>query len=423
MSGNHNASYATRLLVNLRVEGNCACARRMDKLARAAGRTREMGADGADFNGVYAANLCRPLRNQGLNRSGFATIVRRQEPVDSGKSTGWHNIAGFGGNKVARVQTRHQQPVRNNGDAMRFFQTMAAMLAAALIIAWQPPARAEDKVIVVVNGHEIKTSEVELAAEDISTQLAELPAKMRFPFLVEYLVERHLLAQAAVKKGIADSAEYKKRLAFYQAKALRDAFFNDAIKPTVTEDEMKAAYEKEAPKIKVSERVRARHILVASEKEAREVADRLAKGEKFEDIAKKVSLDGSKDYGGDLGYFSAEEMVPEFSKAAFALKVGEVSTPIKTDYGWHVIKLEDRKAGGAQPYDQVKNGIKAVLTRKKVQEAVTTLRKQAKIEVIDPDLKKLQELSLKKMEELKKKQQGQGGEGATSGKQDLKIQE
>ncbi len=243
------------------------------------------------------------------------------------------------------------------------------MLAAASLVTWLVAAQAaEDKVIVVVNGHEITTSEVELAAEDISTQLAELPAKMRFPFLVEYLVERHLLAQAAVKKGIANSAEYKKRLAFYQAKALRDAFFNDEIRPSVTEEEMKAAYEKEAPKVKASERVRARHVLVASEKEARDVIARLGKGEKFEDIAKKVSLDGSKDYGGDLGYFSAEEMVAEFSKAAFALKVGELSTPIKTDYGWHVIKLEDRKAGGAQPYDQVKNGIKAVLTRKKVQE-------------------------------------------------------
>jgi peptidyl-prolyl cis-trans isomerase C len=116
-------------------------------------------------------------------------------------------------------------------------------------------------------------------------------------------------------------------------------------------------------------------------------------------------------------------MVPEFSRAAFALKVGELSTPVKTDYGWHVIKLEDRKAGGAQPYDQVKNGIKAVLTRKKVQEVVTALRKMAKIDVLDPDLKKLQELGLKKMEELKMKQQGQGGEDATGGKQDLKIQE
>ncbi len=297
------------------------------------------------------------------------------------------------------------------------------MLTAASLVTWLVAAQAaEDKVIVVVNGHEIKTSEVELAAEDISTQLAELPAKMRFPFLVEYLVERHLLAQAAVKKGVADSEEYKKRLAFYQAKALRDAFFNDEIKPSVTEEEMKEAYEKEAPKVKASERVRARHVLVASEKEARDVLARLEKGEKFEDIAKKVSLDGSKDYGGDLGYFSAEEMVPEFSKAAFALKVGELSTPIKTDYGWHVIKLEDRKAGGAQPYDQVKNGIKAVLTRKKVQEAVTTLRKQAKIDVLDPDLKKLQEIGQKRMEEMRKKQEGKGDAGG-GGKQDLKTQE
>jgi peptidyl-prolyl cis-trans isomerase C len=166
---------------------------------------------------------------------------------------------------------------------------------------------------------------------------------------------------------------------------------------------------------------------VQTEKEAKDVLARLNKGEKFEDIAKQVSLDGSKDYGGDLGYFSAEEMVPEFSKAAFALKIGDISEPVKTDYGWHVIKLEDRKQGGAQPFDQVKAGIKAVLMRKKVQEAVSELRKQAKIEIMDPDLKKLQEIGEKKIEELKKKQQSgasQGtGETTTGGKQDLQSQQ
>jgi peptidyl-prolyl cis-trans isomerase C len=226
---------------------------------------------------------------------------------------------------------------------------------------------------------------------------------------------------------VADTDEYKQRLAFYQAKALRDAYFNSAIKPTVTDEEVKAAYEKEASKVKISERVRARHILVQTEKEAKDVLGRLNKGEKFEDIAKQVSVDGSKDYGGDLGYFSAEEMVPEFSKAAFALKIGEISAPVKTDYGWHVIKLEDRKQGGAQPFDQVKAGIKAVLMRKKVQEVVTELRKQAKIDVVDPDLKKLQEIGEKKLEEMKKKQQSgasQGsGETTTGGKQDLQTQQ
>ena len=306
---------------------------------------------------------------------------------------------------------------------MQTNKILAVVLIAAALLFMGTSARAEDKTLVIINGHEIKTSEVELAAEDIALQLSELPAKLRFPFIIEYLVERHLLAQAAVKNGIADSDEYKRRLAFYQAKALRDAYFDQVIKPTVTEEDVKAAYDAEASKIQVGERVRARHILVATEKEAQDVLAHLQKGEKFEDLAKKISLDGSKEYGGDLGYFSAEEMVPEFSKAAFALKVGEVSQPVKTDYGWHIIRLEDRKQGGPQPYEQVKNGIRAVLTRKKVQDIVVKLREQAKIEVLDPDLKKLQELNAQKMEELKKKQQ-QGGTSppaGTEGKQDLQT--
>jgi peptidyl-prolyl cis-trans isomerase C len=317
-------------------------------------------------------------------------------------------------------------------DSMKIWKFLTLLaVSIPLAVSSLAAAAAEDKVIVIINGHEIKTSEVEIAAEDIAMQLGDLPAKLRYPFLIEYLVERHLLAQAAVKQGVADSEEYKKRLAFYQAKALRDAYFNDSIKPSVTDEEVKAAYEKEASKIKVAERVRARHILVQTEKEAKDVLARLSKGEKFEDVAKQVSLDGSKDYGGDLGYFSAEEMVPEFSKAAFALKVGDISQPVKTDYGWHVIKLEDRKQGGAQPYDQVKAGIKAVLMRKKVQDTVTELRKVAKIEIIDPDLKKLQEMGEKKMEELKKKgtaapdsgQPAAGAEPAADGKQDLQTQQ
>ena len=120
---------------------------------------------------------------------------------------------------------------------------------------------------------------------------------------------------------------------------------------------MKKAYDTEAAKIAQTERVRARHILVNSEQEAKQIIERLNKGEKFEDLAKQYSLDGSKEYGGDLGYFSAGEMVPEFSKAAFALQPGELSPPVKTDFGWHVIKLEDRKKGGAQPLIRSRSAI------------------------------------------------------------------
>jgi peptidyl-prolyl cis-trans isomerase C len=269
----------------------------------------------------------------------------------------------------------------------------------------QSPAPEGDgtRVVAKVNGHEITVEEVRLAADDLMTQLGEVPPRLRFPFVVEYLVERHLLAQAAVKEGVAESESYKERLAFYQAKALRDAYYTDKLKPKVTEEAMKAAYEEQAAKVSKEERVRARHILVATEQEAKDIAARLAKGEKFEDLAKQYSLDGSKDYGGDLGYFTAAEMVPEFSKTAFALKAGEVSEPVKTEFGWHIIKLEDRRTGGAQPYEDVKSAIRLVLLRKAVQDQVIELRKTAVIEVFDPDLKKLQEEAEKVRDQIDEK--------------------
>ena len=260
-----------------------------------------------------------------------------------------------------------------------------------LAVAFVLPASAQDedppkddKVIAIVNGHEIRVSEVQMATDDIIGQLPDLPPKLRYPFVVEYLIERHLLAQFAVKEGIADTEEYKRRLALYQAKALRDAYFFQKIRPLVTEEEMRKAYDEEAAKLQQTERVRARMILVATEQEANDILARLAKGEKFEDLAKQFSLDGSKDYGGDLGYFTAPEMVPEFSKAAFALKVGEISQPVKTDFGWHIIRLEDRKQGAAQPYDQVKAAIRNVLLRRKVGEVMEKIRAASKVEIVDP---------------------------------------
>lgn len=306
---------------------------------------------------------------------------------------------------------------------MCFALAFAATLAAGSAVLAQTKVNTQSKVVAKVNGHEITAKEVELAADEVLQQLQDVPPKLRFPFLVEYLVERHLLAQLAVKEGLADSEEYKRRLAYYQAKSLRDAYFAEKLRPQVTEDAVKAAYDEQAAKVPLEERARARHILVATEKEAQDILARLQKGEKFEDLAKQYSLDGSKDYGGDLGYFTAGEMVAEFSKAAFALKAGETSAPVKTEYGWHVIKLEDRKPGGPQPYDQVKEPIRLVLLRKTVQDKLVELRKEAKIEVLDPDLKKLQEESAKVREQIdekieQKKQQEGVAAPQTTGKGD-----
>lgn len=314
---------------------------------------------------------------------------------------------------------------------LRLVKTLrASLLVSILGLALVPGVAAqeakEDKTIAIVNGHEIKYSEVRMAMDDIIGQLPDLPPKVRFPFVVEYLIERHLLAMHAVKEGIAETDEYKRRLALYQAKALRDAYFAQKIAPKVTEEQIRAAYDEEAAKVAQTERVRARHILVGTEKEAKDILARLNKGEVFADLAKQYSLDGSKDYGGDLGYFTAPEMVQEFSTAAFALKVGETSQPVKTDFGWHVIKVEDRKMGAAQPYDQVKSAIRNVLLRKKVQETMDQIRKASTVEILDEDLKKYADEAAKAAKAFQDKQAGQTSasdeiQPDTSGKGDLQL--
>ena len=295
---------------------------------------------------------------------------------------------------------------------MRFKHASVAVVLAGLFLPAaasaqsQPatpsasPARSPSEVVATVNGYDITAAEVQLAADDILPQLGEVPPNLRFPFVVEYLMERHLLAQAAVKEGIVETEEYKRRLAFYQAKALRDAYFAAKLKPSVTDEAVRQSYDEQAAKVAVEERARARHILVASEQEAKDIAARLEKGEDFEALAKEYSLDGSKEFGGDLGYFTAEEMVPAFSQTAFALEVGEVSQPVQTEFGWHVIKLEDRRTGGAQPFEDVEDAIRLVLLRKSVQDRLLELRQTAEIEVHDPDLKRLQEMTEKQRDEI-----------------------
>ncbi len=264
----------------------------------------------------------------------------------------------------------------------------------------------EDKTVATVNGYEIKASEVRMAFDDVIGQLPNIPRKLRYPFVVEFLIERHLLAQLANKEGVGDSDDYKRRLAAYQAKALRDSYLAQKIGPAVSEAEIKIVYDEESKRLEETERVRARHILVASEKEAGDIEARIAKGEKFEDLAKQYSLDGSKDYGGDLGYFTAPEMVPQFSAAAFAMQKGETSKPVKTDFGWHIIRIEDRKKGAAQPYDQVKGAIRNVLVRKKVQEKLQGLREVAKVEILDDDLKRFADEAKKQRKALEDQQNG-----------------
>ncbi len=286
--------------------------------------------------------------------------------------------------------------------------TMAAVIAGSVALvstfgassASAQAKTAENKVLAIINGHKITTKEVKLAADDILPHLSNVPPKLRYPFIVEYLIERRLLAQQAIREGLGTNNEYKTRLVFYQAKALRDAYFVEKLKAGITDEMIRAVYDKEASTVTPEERFRARHILVSTEQEAKDIAAKLKKGEKFADLAKAKSLDGSKDFGGDLGYFTADEMVAEFASAIKVLKKGEISKPTKSEFGWHIIQLIDRQAGGPRPFKEVKAAIKLVLLRKAVQEKVDQLRKSAKIEMIDPGLKEMLKLARKQRAEI-----------------------
>jgi peptidyl-prolyl cis-trans isomerase C len=154
-------------------------------------------------------------------------------------------------------------------------------------------------------------------------------------------------------------------------------------KAAATDDAEKKVYEDAAKQISSEQEVRARHILVETEDEAKQVEEELKKGADFAELAKKKSKDPGASDGGDLGFFTKDQMVPEFSAVAFALEPGKISDPVKSQFGWHVIKVEEKRNRKPPEFDQVKAQIETYVTRKAQSEYVTKLREGAKIERLD----------------------------------------
>lgn len=252
------------------------------------------------------------------------------------------------------------------------------------------PAFADDaKVLVKVDGKDITAADVKLAESEIGADISQIPEGDRLRAIVEYLIDNNVLSAAADKDGMGAGAAFDARMAYYKKRALRDAYFEAKVKGGVAEADAKKIYDDQVAKIPAQEEIHARHILVEKEDEAKAIIDKLAKGEKFEDIAKTASKDpGSGANGGDLGFFSKGQMVKPFEEAAFALKPGEVSKPVQSQFGWHIIRLEEKRNRPLPTFDSVKDRIIASLTQKKSQEVMALLRGAAKIDVVDEDLKK-----------------------------------
>lgn len=271
---------------------------------------------------------------------------------------------------------------------------LAAAFALVLPLMTVSSAAAQEDgstVLVRVNGHEITVGEMRLAAATITDQLANVPANARFTFLVQYLIERHLLAQEALKRDIESDPEYQRLMSYYKAKAARDAYFASRIKPQITEQSVRAEYDKQAAAVDNQEKFHLRHILVADEATAKKVHGQLKAGGDFAKLANENSPNKDAQDGGDMGWLGADEMFPEFVDVSAKLNQGEYSEPFESKFGWNIIQLVEKKVIQAQPFDKVKNGLTLMLTRIKVQETVNALRKDAEIEIVHPDLKKAEE--------------------------------
>lgn len=257
---------------------------------------------------------------------------------------------------------------------------MPLVLAFALIMTAAGArfaAAQTDPVLAKVNGIEIKQSDIAVAEADIGDSLpADTTPEKKRELLLSYLINVNLLAQAAEQRKLADAPNFAQRIAFARKKVLVQSLMENENKTATSDAAVKKFYDEN---LKPVPEVHARHILVESEDQAKDVVKKLKAGEDFAKLAKELSKDPGSE-GGDLGYITKDQVVPEFGNAAFALDKGKISDPVKTQFGWHVIKVEDKRDRKPPALDQVKDRIKAALTQKAGEELMQKIRADAKIE-------------------------------------------
>ncbi len=265
---------------------------------------------------------------------------------------------------------------------------VAATIALAGLASFAV-AHAQEKALATVNGKPLTEADIKLAEAELGAELQQLPEGSRRRILLEYLIENQVFSDAAENAKLASGPDYEARINYWRRRALRDMFFEKTVKASIKDEDAKAFYDEQIKQIKPEEEVNASHILVKDEAKAKEIADKLAKGGDFAALAKEYSEDpGSKENGGNLGYFGHGQMVPEFETAAFALEKGKISAPIKSPFGFHIIKLEDKRMRQPPPFDAVKDRIVNSLLQKKAQATSLELRSAAKVEYLDAEIKK-----------------------------------
>jgi len=264
----------------------------------------------------------------------------------------------------------------------RLFVLPALLGALLLLPASAQDTQVEDKLVATVNGEEIRASDVQLAYDALPEQFANAPIDSLYEPLINQIIDRKLVSQLAREQGLDKQEKIIRQRKYAEETLLRDTYLLNLIDAAATDAVLQAAYAERIKDIVPQEEVRARHILVATEDEAKAVKARADAGEEFAELAGELSTGPSGARGGDLGFFVKEQMVGPFAEAAFALQAGEISDPVKTDFGWHVIKLEERRVKGPPPFSEMADQLKSELARATVNTELERLRAAAQIELV-----------------------------------------
>ncbi|MDF1608024.1 peptidylprolyl isomerase [Hoeflea sp. YIM 152468] len=265
----------------------------------------------------------------------------------------------------------------------------AALLTSATFLPLHGHAADEaDPVVATVAGVEIHASELTLAESDLDPQFAQMPAEQRRVAALAAVIDIKTLARKAEAEKLDQTDEFKKLMTFQRDRALHNALFRATVVDPVSDADIKARYDKEIAATPPEEEINARHILLKTEEEARAVIAELDGGKDFAELAKEKSTGPSAAQGGELGFFTKGRMVPEFEAVAFTLETGDYARePVKTQFGWHVIKVEERRQTAPPEFEAVADQVRQLVMRERYGDLIRAARAETEIEVLDPDLK------------------------------------
>lgn len=279
---------------------------------------------------------------------------------------------------------------------MNSVRATAAIAAAASVLLLAAPAgaqstapagaQADDPVVATVNGADIHRSDVETAREQLPEQYRDLPIERVFEPILNQLIRSKLIAQQAREAKLQETESYKRRISMFEERLLEEAYLRKMIGEKITEAALRERYDAAIGQFPTAEEVRARHILVKTKEEAEAIIAELDGGADFAKLAAEKSIGPSKSRGGDLDYFGRGQMVKPFEDAAFGLKAGEVSAqPVQSPFGWHVIKVEDRRQSEPPTFEEARGKIGEEMSQEVAGEVIKNLTESADIQRFELD--------------------------------------